>query len=99
MLARQANNLYIGPSLEALTKNSSLQTRSSRVQIVKVTTAQAAMMFWMNIQSWKQQPFIQKHYPPDLINNMEEDLRILAHTSNRGDEIEWGLRQLALAHV
>ena len=99
MLTQQANNLYIGPSLEALAQNSTLTIQKSRVQTVKVTTAQAAMMFWMNIQSWKYQPFIQNHYPPDLINNMEEDLRILAHTSNRDEEIEWGLRQLLLTHV
>ncbi|GHO56843.1 class I SAM-dependent methyltransferase [Ktedonobacter robiniae] len=99
MLAHQANNLYIGPSLEALTQSNSLQIHRNRVQAVKVTTAQAAMMFWMNIQSWKHQPFIQQHYSPDLINSIEEDLRVLTQVSERDDEIEWGIRQLALVHI
>lgn len=99
MLAHQANALYIGPTLESLTRKSTLHIENSRVQTIKVTTAQAAMMFWMNIQSWKYQPFITNRYPSDLINSMEEDLRILAHTSHRDDEIVWGLRQLALVHV
>ncbi len=96
MLAYQANSLYIGPALDALAKNSSLRTRINHVQNVKVTTAQAAMMFWLNIQSWKHQPFIQQHYPPDLIDCMEEDLRVLTQVATRDDEIEWGMRQLAL---
>ena len=99
MLAHQANNLYIGPTLEAQAQNSSLQTKVSRVQVVKVSTAQAAMMFWMNIQSWKQQPFIQTHYAPDLINNMEEDLHTLTQITHSKNEITWGLRQLALVHI
>jgi trans-aconitate 2-methyltransferase len=100
LLAYQANNLYIGPSLEALTQSSSsFQAQRNRVQVVKVTTAQAAKLFWMNIQSWKRQPFIQQHYPPDLIDRIEEDLRVLTQVANRGDEIEWGMRQLSLVRV
>lgn len=99
MLTHQANSLYIGPELETLAKNSSFRQRLSRVQRIKVTTVQAATMFWMNIQSWKHQPFIQQHYPPDLIARMEKDLRELAQTASRDDEIEWGMRQLALVRV
>ncbi len=99
MLTHQANSLYIGPELETLAKNSSFRQRLSRVQRIKVTTVQAATMFWMNIQSWKHQPFIQQHYSPDLIARMEEDLRVLVQTANRDDEIEWGMRQLALVRV
>ncbi|HEV2653789.1 MAG TPA: methyltransferase domain-containing protein, partial [Ktedonobacteraceae bacterium] len=99
MLAHQANSLYIGPELETLAKNSSFRQRLSRVQRIKVTTVQAATMFWMNIQSWKHQPFIQQHYPPDLIVRLEEGLRELAQTATRDDEIEWGIRQVALVRV
>ncbi len=56
-------------------------------------------MFWMNIQSWKHQPFIQQRYPASLIERMEEDLRVLTQVATRDDEIEWGMRQLALLRV
>ncbi len=99
MLAHQAHTLYIGPSLEALTASNSFQHHISRVQSVKVTTAQAATMFWMNIQSWKYQPFIQQSYSPDQINRLEEDLRVLTQVTDKSDDIEWGLRQVTLMRI
>ena len=67
----------------------------SRVQRLPVATASAATMFYLNVQSWKNQPFIQEHYDPAHIQQLEEDLRTLAETSTREDEIVWGLRQMA----
>jgi hypothetical protein len=67
------------------------------VQVVRVTTVQAARLFWMNIQSWKHQPFIQQHYSSEEIDRLEEDLGVLTRMAEgKTDDITWGMRQLAL---
>ncbi|MBO0782517.1 MAG: methyltransferase domain-containing protein [Ktedonobacteraceae bacterium] len=98
MLAQQANQLYIGPLLDRLPSPDGLQRRLSRVYRLPVTTAQAATMFFMNIQTWKSQPFIQQHYPPETINQLEQDLNELSATSATG-EIEWGMRQIMYERI
>jgi len=50
-------------------------------------------MFYLNIQSWRNQPFIQKYYSAAMIDQFEYDLQELAEIPI--SEIEWGMRQLA----
>lgn len=99
MLEQQANQLYIGPLLDKMQFGSNLKRRVSRVYHLPVSTAQAATMFYLNIPSWKDHPFIQEHYSASMIAALEHDLRELAETSTNKDEIEWGMRQLAFEHV
>jgi SAM-dependent methyltransferase len=96
MLAEQSNRLYIGPVLETLVQAEDLENRMSRVVTLRVPNHLAATMFFMNLQSWKQQPFIQASYPPETIEQLERDLEAVARTRNDKAEIEWGLRQIAL---
>ncbi len=95
VLEQQANQLYIGPLLDKLRIDNGLQRRLSRVFHLPVSTAQAATMFSLNIQSWKSQPFVQKRYSASMIDQLERDLREVAETSTSEGEIEWGMRQLA----
>ena len=95
MLEQQANQLYIGPLLDTMPVNKKLRRHMSRVSRLPVSTKQAATMFSMNIPSWKNQPFIQEHYAPGMIEQLEQDLRELAEHSTSEGEIEWGMRQIA----
>jgi hypothetical protein len=61
---------------------------------VPVVTRRAAAMFYLNIQTWKHQPFIQTNYPADLIEDLQRELNTLASRSGDEIEIEWGLRQI-----
>jgi SAM-dependent methyltransferase len=99
MLEQQANQLYIGPLLDKLQMGNGLRRRLSRVYHLPVSTVQAAILFYLNIQSWKNQPFIQGHYATSMIEQLEDDLRELVKTSTSEGEIEWGLRQLAYDRV
>jgi len=99
MLERQANQLCIGPLLEKQQIGNGLRRRVSRVYHLPVSTVQAATLFYLNIQSWKHQPFIQGHYTTDMIEQLEYDLRELVETARSEGEIEWGLRQLAYDRV
>ncbi|GCE31890.1 hypothetical protein KDA_73740 [Dictyobacter alpinus] len=95
MLEQQQNQLYIGSTLDTQRVSSDLQRHISRVYSLPVSTAQAATMFFLNIQSWKNSPFIQEQYSANMIDQMERDLQELAATATNTNEIEWGMRQIA----
>jgi trans-aconitate 2-methyltransferase len=99
MLEHQANQLYIGPLLDKLQMGNRLKRRVSRVYPLPVSTAQAATLFYLNIHSWKNQPFIQGRYAARMIEQLEDELRELVETSTSEGEIEWGMRQLAYDRV
>jgi trans-aconitate 2-methyltransferase len=94
-LEQQANQLYIGPILDTQQIDNGLRRRMSRVYRWPVSTAQAATMFSLNVQSWKNQPFVQQQYSASMIDQMEQDLQELAKNSTHENEIEWGMRQIA----
>lgn len=98
LFRQQANELYIGPTLEQQQMNDGIRRRLSRIYHLPVSTRQAATMFSMNLPSWKHHPFIQQQYGT-IIDQLERDLRELAETPTSGSEIEWGLRQLAYERV
>lgn len=93
LLEQQANELYIGSSLEKQQPGAGLKRGFSRIYALPVSTAQAATLFSMNIPSWKNHPFIQQRYGA-IIDQVERDLQNLAETALATDEIEWGMRQI-----
>ncbi len=95
MLEQASNRLYIGPVLDGLKDTDRLKRRLSKVRHLEVSNDRAATMFYMNIQSWKHQPFIQRNYSAAMIQQLELDLRDLSEEPNDKTEIEWGLRQIA----
>ena len=99
MLEHQANQLYIGLLLDKMQMGNRLRRRVSRVYHLPVSTGRASTLFYLNIQSWKDQPFIQGHYSASMIQQLEDELGELAESSRSEGEIEWGLRQLAYDRV
>jgi trans-aconitate 2-methyltransferase len=94
MLEQQSAELYVGRVLDALEDTDILKRQASKVGHVPVVTRRAAAMFYLNIQTWKHQPFIQTNYPADLIEDLQRELNTLASRSGDEIEIEWGLRQI-----
>jgi trans-aconitate 2-methyltransferase len=94
MLADQSNTLYVGPTLERLASSGRARKRQSQIGCTRAATGRAATMFWLNIQTWKHHPFIQAHYAPGVIQELEEALKGLSGEPNSDVAIEFGLRQL-----
>jgi ubiquinone/menaquinone biosynthesis C-methylase UbiE len=99
LLEQQANQLYIGPALNALSDSTMLKRRASRTLRFQIPTFQAATMFFLNIQTLKHHPFIQQHYAPTLIAQMEEALRKLSELSGDQSDIAWEMRQIAFERL
>lgn len=99
MLLDKSGELYIGPLLNEMMDTERLRRRESSVRRLPVLTHRAAGMFHLNIQSWKQQPFIQDNYSVSTIENLQKDLCELSNNRSDPVEIEWGMRQIVLERV
>jgi SAM-dependent methyltransferase len=98
-LTQQSHQLYIGPVLQALPDPALLKRRSSEVQRVPVAPQRVATMFWLNLQTWKQHPFVQKQYAYAQLNEVEAGLQQLMAGAQGPAEIAWGLRQLVYERI
>lgn len=94
MLADAGHDLYVGPKLDAMATSDAIVRRSNQVACVAVTNSQAARMFSMNIQTWKDNAFVQQNYSPASIRKLEQELSDLAAKPTSEIGIEWHLRQL-----
>ncbi len=99
LFAHQSNCLDVGPLLHALPAPSLLRRRSSRVRPIPVGLEQAARMFALNFRTWKQHPFMQAHYAPECLRQVEEGLQTRVTTSSGDLMIEWGFRQLVYERI
>ncbi|MBI4830044.1 MAG: class I SAM-dependent methyltransferase [Candidatus Lindowbacteria bacterium] len=93
MLANQSAELYVGPIVNRFTNTANLEKRVSQVSRLRVSNRQAAKMFYLNMQSWKSQPFVRGASSPSVISGLEQKLSAMIN-SGGGAEIEWGLRQI-----
>ncbi len=98
MLAEQGANLFIGPALSRLPSGTNLKLAHNQVVAIDVQTRQAAQMFEMNLGAWKDRPFIRKNYCPKVVEELQEQLRQLAVSSERDSEIVWQLRQISVVN-
>jgi len=99
LLAHQANDLYVGRLLHTLQDTSTLQRRLSEVRRLQVATDCAAALFFLNLQSWKEHPFIQTTYSSSVTRALERELDILRQQPGSASDIEWGIRQIVFARV
>jgi hypothetical protein len=63
------------------------------VKQLPVPTQKAAAMFYLNIQTWKHQPFVRASYSSSSIENLEKMMGNLS-AEKKEVEIEWSLRQM-----
>jgi len=94
MLKAQNRMLYIGPSLDSIHPPGSLKKVRSTLNQLVVPTHQAALMFYLNIQTWKRQPFVRTNYYSSSIENLEKAMGILSAAKKDEIEIQWTLRQM-----
>ena len=99
LLEHQSNDLYVGRLLNSLKDTGTLKRRTSEVRRVQVATDRAAAMFVLNMQSWKDHPFIQTNYSAGLIQELEKDLDTLRRNPGSKSEIEWGMRQSVFERI
>ena len=94
MMFHRGGRLYVGRDLKGLKRTDDLVQKISGVRPLSVQTHRAAAMFYLNIQTWKHQPFVKENYQASDIEAIEGDLQQLASKTQSEIEIQWGLRQI-----
>ena len=93
MLASQSNALYAGPIVATLGAATGLMAMRNQMRRLKVINADAARMFVMNMQAWKDGDFIRANYPDEMIRELDDELSAIAQDASSSSDIEWCLRQ------
>jgi trans-aconitate 2-methyltransferase len=93
MLAGQRNRLYAGPLVGALGPSAGLAIVRSGVRAIPVRSCEAAKMFVLNMQAWKDCDFVRANYPAASIGELEAALGEIAQDELATPEIEWDMRQ------
>jgi trans-aconitate 2-methyltransferase len=96
MLAAEGKELYLGPRLDRGLGDSSLIVKMSELTPIVVSDRDAAWLFWMNLQSWRRQPFVEQSYRPREINALEGELLALGGAESGQSSITFGRRRLVL---
>lgn len=97
MLADGGYDMYAGPHLARQAGDSALlQTVSSEVGEVEMATHVVAELFHMNIQTWKEQPFIRANYDAGKIEAMERELAALKDPAQDAGQHVWGMRRMVM---
>jgi SAM-dependent methyltransferase len=93
LVGTRGGPMYAGPLVSDL-KNNGLRKTTDAVVEHAVSTADAARMYGMNLQTWRDDPYVTTTYSTQQIDDLATGLDALT-TSTRSGEIEWGLRQVA----
>jgi SAM-dependent methyltransferase len=96
MLSDGGHDLYAGRRLGMMRPPTTLTQLASRVACVPLANDRVARMFSMNIQTWKQCPFVKANYTLQSVQRLEDDLTQLAGTPASAQGNEWRLRQVVL---
>ncbi len=94
MLQSQSNTLYAGPLIAELDTPQGLQDVASEVRRVAVINDDAARLFRLNLQLWKEHAFIRENYSEKTIRDLDSALEAIARERAAASDIEWGMRQI-----
>ncbi len=92
MLVARGQELAVGQRLALFCGGGDLVPQASRVVEVEPTTGEAARMFWLNFQAWRDSYFAGR-VDTATLRQLEAELRRLIDADDRG-RIRWQLRQL-----
>ncbi|MGO9063058.1 MAG: class I SAM-dependent methyltransferase [Candidatus Binataceae bacterium] len=93
MLASRSNLLYVGPLVGALGSPGGLKPSRNETRTVPVRNGDAAGMFVLNLNAWKEGEFVRVNYRRESILELEEDLTRIAGEESPAREIVWEMRQ------
>jgi trans-aconitate 2-methyltransferase len=94
MLQSQSNTLYAGALIAKLDTPQGLQNVASEVRRVAVINSDAAGLFRLNLQVWREHAFIRENYSEKTIRDLDSALEPIARKRATTSDIEWSMRQV-----
>ena len=99
LMSHERRTLYIGPSLGRLQIPGSLGLQNNHVRTLGVRDQQAAEMFRLNMEAWRDHRFLIDTYGVTQISHVADQLGAIARDVNAGSTIEWTMRQMVFERV
>jgi trans-aconitate 2-methyltransferase len=93
MLLSRSNRLYAGALVGALGSPGGLKPILNEIRAVRVRTCDAAGMFALNMNAWKDSELVRANYRPESIVELEAALARIAADQSPAREIVWEMRQ------
>jgi hypothetical protein len=93
MLASQSNRLYVGGLVGALSYPGGLKPHLNEIRTVPVRNCDAAGMFILNMDAWKDSEFMRANYSRESILELETALVRIAEKESGTRDIMWEMRQ------
>jgi SAM-dependent methyltransferase len=88
---------FIGRRLDSLVGDAGWIVRSSRVRPVDVAGRRMAHLHLLNFETWSNDPFVRRSYPPERIAGIERGLRDVVAGQEAEPAIDYRIRQLVAA--
>lgn len=98
-LSSQQNKLYIGGQLDQMKQVGQLKQKTSRVFRLSVPNRLAATMFYLNLQTLKENDFVKANFSREYVRQLERALQQLTEETNDTSEITWYLRQIIFKRI
>ena len=99
LLDHQSNTLYVGPTLSNVAAPGLLRSKIDTVRRLRVPDRRAATMFRLNLETWRDHPFVADTYGADAIRRLAAELEAEAGAADAAATTEWGMRQIAFERV
>jgi hypothetical protein len=95
MLTGHSNHLYAGHLGASLDSPGNLRCMFSELRSVPVRNRDAARMFLLNLQTWKENQFLRSSYSSDSILELEQAVQEIGNRESFDQDIVWDIRQAA----
>ncbi len=99
LLDHQGNSLYVGPTLSNVAAPGLLRSKIDTVRRLRVPDRRAATMFRLNLETWRDHPFVADTYGADAIRRLAGELEAEACVADAASTTEWGMRQIAFERI
>ena len=99
LLDHQGNSLYVGPTLSNIAVPGLLRSKINVVRRLRVPDRRAATMFRLNLEMWRDHPFVADTYGADAVGRLADELEAEADAADAAAITEWGMRQIAFERV
>ena len=94
LMSFERRALYIGPTLRRMQIPRSLGVQRSHVRTLRVRDQQAAALFRLNMEAWRDRQFLIDAYGEASIHRVADQLEAIARDANAGSTIKWMMRQM-----
>ena len=99
LMSFERRALYIGPTLRRMQIPGLLGVQRNHVRTLRVRDQQAASLFRLNMEAWRDRQFLIDTYGEASIHRLADQLEATARGASAGSTIKWTMRQMVFERL